>query len=212
MKFQLKLNRHHYLFIFAFLIIVFSLLIDPFVSRLFFNSQTMSFQNGQLVRTLRILAHFLILAFFFPLLLLFRPTRPSLKLLSFPLLVFIVGTGLIVNGVFKSFWNRPRPRETQLFTGSLQFVPPFVFCPNRPIRKNASFPSGEASVGFAFFGFLPLFRRRRSVLLISIIFGCAIGLIRIVQGAHFLSDVFFSGFFLYYTTYFLEKFYLRSSS
>lgn len=40
--------------------------------------------------------------------------------------------------------------------------------------------------------------RRKRLLAVSILAGSAIGLVRVVEGGHFLSDVIFSGLFVYF--------------
>jgi lipid A 4'-phosphatase len=39
----------------------------------------------------------------------------------FCLLVFLLGPGLIVNVILKDHWGRPRPRQVDLFGGTMQY-------------------------------------------------------------------------------------------
>ncbi|MFH1755629.1 MAG: phosphatase PAP2 family protein, partial [Candidatus Latescibacterota bacterium] len=117
----------------------------------------------------------------------------------FLVLVMIVGPGLIVNSVFKQNWGRPRPRDLVEFSGGKPYV--MVWDKRSPDGGN-SFASGHASTGF--YLFTPFFfLRRRSkywalfFLASGLGYGSLIGLARIIQGAHFLSDVVWAGGFVY---------------
>lgn len=123
-----------------------------------------------------------------------RRRRAALYLL----LVMIVGPGLLVNGVFKDHWGRARPSQVTEFGGSKQFTPAAI--PADQCPKNCSFVSGHASVGFYFLALAFVLPRRRALwLTLGTAFGLGIGLVRIVQGGHFFSDVVFSGIIVYLT-------------
>jgi lipid A 4'-phosphatase len=126
----------------------------------------------------------------------------------FLLAVLAVGPGLVVNGVFKSYWGRARPRDVVEFGGTRTFTPAFVISDD--CDRNCSFTSGHASVPFALvaLGFL-LRRRRWAVFAGAAAFGGLVGLGRIVQGAHFLSDVVFSGIFVFLIAYLLAHYAFR---
>lgn len=114
------------------------------------------------------------------------------------LLVAIVGPLLLVNGVFKEHWGRARPSQVVEFGGSKAFTRAAV--PADQCEKNCSFVSGHASTGFYFLALAFVFvRRRRLWLAAGTAFGLGAGLVRIVQGGHFLSDVIFSGIVVYLT-------------
>jgi lipid A 4'-phosphatase len=131
-------------------------------------------------------------------------TRATLFLMA----VLAVGPGLVVNGVFKSHWGRARPRDIVEFSGTRTFTPAFLI--SDQCNRNCSFTSGHASIPFAFaaLGFL-LRRRRWAVFAGAAAFGGLVGLGRIVQGAHFLSDVVFSGIFVFLITYILAHYAFR---
>lgn len=107
-----------------------------------------------------------------------------------------VGPGIVANQLFKDNWGRARPRQVMEFGGDKPFTPALVQAQN--CDRNCSFVSGEASSIFAlFFAAAALIRRRTLVLIGSgVILGSLAGLMRIVQGAHFLSDVVFAGVFM----------------
>ncbi len=113
-----------------------------------------------------------------------------------------IGPGLVVNTVFKDQWGRARPRDIIEFGGVKEFTPAFAL--SDQCDRNCSFVSGHSSVPFALiaFGFV-LRRRRRAILAGATLFGGLVGLGRIIQGAHFLSDVIFSGIFVFVIAYLL---------
>jgi len=119
-------------------------------------------------------------------------------------LVLSLGPGLIVNGVLKDHWRRPRPINIVEFGGADQFTP--VLERSGQCDRNCSFVCGEASSIYAL-GFTAaiLARRRRAALMgLAVIAGSLIGVIRIGQGGHFLSDVIFAAVFMAMVVAFLD--------
>jgi lipid A 4'-phosphatase len=122
-----------------------------------------------------------------------------LWILDWRAIVYIVaviglGPGLIVNGVLKEHWGRARPSHTVDFGGDKTYSPPLVV--SDQCESNCSFVSGDAAWGFAFvaFGFLGRTRQQRLLGFAGgLTFGAAMGLLRIAQGGHYLSDIFYSG-------------------
>jgi len=129
----------------------------------------------------------------------FKPWRKSVGYLF---LVFALGPGLVVNTLFKNHWGRARPLQVQEFSGSAVFSPAWI--PTNQCNYNCSFVSGHAAVGFYLvaFGFLG---KRRFWQTIGILAGTGIGLARIVQGGHFVSDVVFSFFTVYFVAWLVWK-------
>ncbi|MFV1965635.1 MAG: phosphatase PAP2 family protein [Pirellulaceae bacterium] len=117
----------------------------------------------------------------------------------FLVLLLAIGPGLVINGIFKPLWMRPRPQQVGAFGGDYVFVSVWDF---GPPEASKSFPCGHASMGFFLMGpaFL-LYRRRRSwailFLLLGLVAGALLGLARMAQGQHFLSDVIWSGGMVY---------------
>ncbi|MEZ5452015.1 MAG: phosphatase PAP2 family protein [Thiothrix sp.] len=110
------------------------------------------------------------------------------------LLVFVLGPGLLVNSLFKDHWGRPRPVQVEQLGGHEQYAPPGYFVAD---GNGRSFPSGHSSVGFAFIAFWFLWRKRepqwaQAALVLTLLFGCTVGLTRMAAGGHFLSDVMWS--------------------
>ncbi|MCY0966388.1 phosphatase PAP2 family protein [Parathalassolituus penaei] len=109
----------------------------------------------------------------------------------FLLLTLLLGPGLLVHGIFKDGFERPRPRQVVEFEGTYQMVPAFVI--NQEChRKCKSFVSGHAAMGF-YLMVLAWVSRRRVWLWAGVGVGSLVSLVRITQGGHFLSDVLFAG-------------------
>jgi membrane-associated PAP2 superfamily phosphatase len=124
-------------------------------------------------------------------------------------LSLLFGTGLLVNGVLKEGSGRARPVAVQEFGGPAMFTP--AFRPTNQCRTNCSFVSGHAATGFALgaVGLLGAPAMRRRWLLIGIVAGSIIGLGRMSQGGHFLSDVIFSGIAMWGCNLTIRKVWLR---
>jgi len=106
-------------------------------------------------------------------------------------LVIAIGPGLLVNVVLKDNSHRPRPVTVQEFGGQEPYTPPFDF--SGSCDENCSFVSGDPAIGFALLApalLLPTGRRRAGVAA-ALGLGAALGIMRMLQGAHFLSDVVF---------------------
>lgn len=127
---------------------------------------------------------------------------------AYLVLVLLIGPGLVVNIIFKNEWGRARPHQTEIFGGEKKFTPAFVMTDQ--CERNCSFSSGHAAAGFFFIALALLARKNKMFYLsLAILFGGLIGLGRIVQGAHFLSDVVFSFIFVYITANVLYHVMLR---
>lgn len=126
--------------------------------------------------------------------------------LVFLLSAAVLGPGLLVNLGLKDHWGRPRPRQVVEFGGDETYEPPLL--PGSRHADCHSFVSGHASIGFYFFG-LALLSRSRKWLWLPIIGGAAIGATRIAQGAHFFSDVLFSGWVVWFSTLLLHAVFSR---
>lgn len=125
----------------------------------------------------------------------------------FLLLHFLLGPGLLVNALLKEGMGRPRPRHVLEFGGPKRFVPVLEAGAE---GRGASFPSGHASIGA--FLLAPFFLQRRrsrktafSFLAGGLIYGGALGLTRMLQGGHFLSDVLWALGLVYLTGLLLAR-------
>jgi len=121
------------------------------------------------------------------------------------LLVLALGPGLVVNLIAKNISGRARPNYVVEFGGDKTFTPAFVL--SDQCDSNCSFVSGHASFGFYFVALALVMRRhRKKVFVAAVLYGLVIGFGRIMQGGHFLSDVIFAFFFVYFVaqaTYYL---------
>jgi membrane-associated PAP2 superfamily phosphatase len=108
-------------------------------------------------------------------------------------LTLLLGLGALVHSIFEDNWGRSRPEAVQAFGGPERFTEPLV--PTNSCNRNCSFVSGHAGTGFALMavGILGSKTRRRRWLLVGVASGLVIGLVRIVFGKHFLSDILFCG-------------------
>ncbi|MEI7610694.1 MAG: phosphatase PAP2 family protein [Rhodospirillaceae bacterium] len=124
--------------------------------------------------------------------------RPLLGLTSlgwlFLLAALLVGPGLTANLLFKDNWHRARPVQIEEFGGASRFTPALVMAEAKQCDHNCAFVCGDASAGFFLTAFAYVARRRRrEIFWAGIGAGAVTGLVRIGQGAHFLSDVVFAG-------------------
>lgn len=125
------------------------------------------------------------------------PYRPRLRRSSaFLLAVLLLGPGLIVNGVLKEYVGRARPDQITAFGGEQRFTRAFQITDQ--CKTNCAFTSGHASIGFYFISLAWVFRRP-PMIAPGLLLGFGLGMLRIVQGRHYLSDVVFSFWVVYAT-------------
>ena len=117
----------------------------------------------------------------------------AIRAAAFGIFCYAIGPGLIVNAGFKNNWGRARPNTVAEFNGGRLYTPPLQ--PTDQCGRNCSFVSGEGSLGFVSAAPSVLLEGGGRLLMLGggIALGIALGGVRILQGAHFLSDVIFSG-------------------
>ena len=103
-----------------------------------------------------------------------------------------LGPGVLVNGLLKTHWGRPRPIQIDVFGGDAMHQKAWVvsdWC-----DRNCSFVSGEASSAVWLVAAALLTPRpiRPAATLIALVYAGALSLNRIAFGGHFLSDVVFA--------------------
>lgn len=118
--------------------------------------------------------------------------------------MLILGPGLMVNGVIKPWFQRPRPCHIQEFGGDQPFVQVLDYGTDATELSGRSFPSGHASMGFYLMAPAFLLYRRHPrwaglFLGLGLVGGCLIGAARIAQGDHFASDVLWAGGMVYFS-------------
>jgi lipid A 4'-phosphatase len=116
------------------------------------------------------------------------PTKPVV----FLALTLALGPGLLVNGLLKEHWSRPRPGEVVEFGGTLPFVP--WWDPRGRCTSNCSFVSGETSGAAWTVAPALLVPGAFRVVAFSAagVFTLVVGVLRLAAGGHFLSDVLFA--------------------
>ena len=125
---------------------------------------------------------------------------------AYLLLALALGPGLLVNTVLKDHWGRARPAQVTEFGGREHFTPAPL--PADQCARNCSFPAGHPAMGFYLVSFAFLARdrkRRHAAEAASLALGALIGAARMAQGGHFLSDVVFSGLFVYGVSWLLHR-------
>jgi lipid A 4'-phosphatase len=128
----------------------------------------------------------------------FRPksrTPVSSRGALFLILSLAIGPGLLVNGLLKADWGRPRPGMVTEFGGDHAFRP--WWDPRGTCDSNCSFVSGETSsaVWMTAPALLAPPAWRPVALGAALLYGVAIGTVRLFAGGHFLSDVIFAAIF-----------------
>lgn len=116
---------------------------------------------------------------------------PFRKGAAFMVMLLILGPGLLVNTAFKDGWGRPRPREITQFGGERTFHNPWE---RGDAGKGKSFPSGHGASAFYLpMLFFPLRRRfpriARRAFVLGMLYGVVMGVARVSQGGHFVSDI-----------------------
>jgi lipid A 4'-phosphatase len=121
------------------------------------------------------------------------------------------GPGLVANLVLKDQWGRARPKQVVEFGGTKAFTAPLLLASQCP--RNCSFVSGEAASTYVTFYAAAALVPQWSVPLVvaGTAGGLATGLVRMSQGAHFLSDVIFAGVFMALTVLALRALMLRDN-
>lgn len=108
--------------------------------------------------------------------------------IALALFALVLGPGLLAHNGLKDHWGRPRPNAVAEFGGAGHYVAPWQY--SEQCARNCSFVSGHAAAGTLLMGGALLWpRRRRAWLCAGAMGGALIGAVRIVQGAHFFSDV-----------------------
>ena len=120
----------------------------------------------------------------------------------------IFNSSIIINIIFKDFWGRARPGDI-LQLGGKEFFTPWHEI-SSACDSNCSFVSGDASVGFALV-VLYFLTKNQIYFWLSLIFGTLLGVVRVMEGAHFVSDVIMAStimFFIYFlqTNIYLKKY------
>ena len=147
-----------------------------------------------------------IISKFIPINKLFFSYSFSIKEIIFVWTSLFINLILIINFFLKTFWGRARPGDLLGFGGKDDFSPWYQI--SDACTSNCSFVSGDAAVGFSLIT-LYFVSNNLKYLYLSIIFGFLLGLIRIAEGGHFLSDVVFSAIIFFLFGSVIKKFLLN---
>ncbi|MCF8719746.1 phosphatase PAP2 family protein [Nitrospina gracilis] len=107
-----------------------------------------------------------------------------------------LGLGPAAVAGLKAATNMHCPYDLQMYGGTFPYVRLFEWAPEG-MRRGRCWPAGHASGGFALMGFYFIWWRSRprwahAALAFGLVYGFAMGIGRMVQGAHFLSHNFWS--------------------
>ncbi|MBD2858536.1 phosphatase PAP2 family protein [Spongiibacter sp. KMU-158] len=121
-----------------------------------------------------------------------RKYLPSLLLSA-----LLLGPGVLGNVVLKdNSIGRARPNEVVQFGGESTFTRAFEY--SGACDHNCSFISGHAAIGFYLIGLGWIFRSATAYWL-GFLAGGIVGVTRIIQGGHFLSDVVFAFWLIHFS-------------
>ena len=139
---------------------------------------------------------FALLIFFIPLAAVVKQIKFKEKILDIPVrdwtylfTCLILGTGVVVNSIFKNLWGRARPNDTIQFGGEEPFTIPWLnvnYC-----DTNCSFVSGDVSFLTLSLAVLLIFNKTTWNTFAYIAIGL-MSLLRMMEGDHFLSDTIMS--------------------
>lgn len=132
----------------------------------------------------------------------------NIKATIYIFLVFIIGSGLIVNVILKDNFGRARPSKVTYFGGENKFTPPAVIA--NQCDRNCSFTCGHCSFAFGFIAFYYIYRRK-FILYFALTYGVLVSSARIVQGGHFFSDALSSFFIMLITANLLYELMYKKS-
>jgi lipid A 4'-phosphatase len=117
------------------------------------------------------------------------------RALIFLVLSFALGPGLLVNGILKEHWSRPRPAEVVEFGGDKVFMP--WWDPRGGCDQNCSFVSGETSTAAWTFAPAVLIPGPMGTIAIGAAASYTAGMavMRLIVGGHFFTDLVFAVLF-----------------
>ena len=128
------------------------------------------------------------------------PRRPMLipgRAALFLIVTLVLGPGVLANGILKQHSARMRPTDVVALGGKERFTPWWDF--HGPCAENCSFVAGEPSG--AFWTLAPAALAPPPWRLLAygaaMVFGLAMGVLRMTVGAHFFTDVVFAGVFMF---------------
>lgn len=132
--------------------------------------------------------------------------RPCLVVI----LTVVIGPGILVNGLLKECWGRPRPVDITAYGGNRDYRT--VWQPAGP-GGGKSFTCGHCAMAFSVASGAAFYRLHPVLAVSSVVVGVSYGLLmgvtRMVQGGHFPTDVLWSGTIVFMVMTVLYYFVLR---
>lgn len=208
-NYKLLVNENNFILsFFIFFICIFLVTIgssiDIYISNLFYHEKNFLIQGFHFISifTRKIFLSLLVIyIFIIPFISKYRPVQIiyfnygfGLKEILFLWLANMFNLIVVVNLLLKNIWGRARPNDISNFGGNEVFTAWYNI--SDACQTNCSFVSGDASVGFSLIT-LYLITKKNNFFWASLLFGFYLGVIRILEGGHFLSDVLLSGFIIF---------------
>lgn len=121
----------------------------------------------------------------------------SIRTVLFLVSTLALGPGLLVNGILKEHWHRPRPVHVTEFAGKENYAYVDWWNPGGSCSRNCSFVSGEAAAAAWMFApaMLAPPQWRVAAYTGAAIFTAVISFVRMAAGGHFMTDVLFAVLF-----------------
>ena len=221
-KTLIKINQNLFFCIFIILILLAILLtigpgFDIFFSSLFYRgdnqfllqsyySITVFFRDILLPIILVYILVLPIISILIPIKKLYFNYKFSIKKILFIWVTLIINLIFIINLFFKNVWGRSRPGDIIEFGSEDVFSPWYQISDS--CTSNCSFVSGDAAVGFSLI-VLYFVSNDLKYIYLSIISGVLLGMVRIAEGGHFLSDVIFSAIMVFFFSFVIKKYFLN---
>ena len=193
--------------------------IDIYLSGIFYygNGQFLlqSFYVVTIIFRKVLLPIIIIYIFFLPILSLILPISKIYFGYHFKIreIVFIWVSGfinllIVVNLFFKNLWGRARPNDILELGGKENFS--YWYEISTSCEKNCSFVSGDASVGFSLICIYFL-TKKIFFFWASLLIGSSIGIIRMMEGGHFFSDIVMAMILIFLLYFYQIKFYGKNA-
>ena len=115
---------------------------------------------------------------------------------------------IVVNLFFKNLWGRARPNDIFELGGKESFS--YWYEISTSCERNCSFVSGDASVGFSLICIYFL-TKKIFFFWASLLIGSSIGIIRMMEGGHFFSDIVMAMILIFLLYFYQIKFYGKNA-
>ena len=113
---------------------------------------------------------------------------------------------IIINLFLKNIWGRARPGDILQLGGKESFTPWYQISDS--CSTNCSFVSGDAAVGFSII-VLYFLTKKEIYFWCALFSGLSLGIIRMMEGGHFISDIIMAGAVIIASYYLQLKFYKK---